>query len=457
MIIFKYTPIIAVAALLATVTVEAQPPFKQDSPINYHAKGNYRNIKIGEMVPDFDIPKIINTQKKSAKISDFKDQLLIVDFWSINCSGCIAGLPKMDSLQKQFGDKIKVLPVTWEDESTVSAFWKSNKLTKTLKNLNSVVEDKNFSSHFQHESVPHEVWIYKGKLIGITEAEYVDANNIQKILNGKEVDWPVKDDYFVFDYNKPLFNLRASQKRDSLLKYSGILGYQKGAYTKKGVSVDTLNNSKRYYFINYSILAAYKALWQNVKKVSLIHSAIRRGESFTPTQLKLEVKDPSKYVYRFSKDYFETWKHNNTISYEFVSPGITLRTKNDSQKIISDLDRLLKLHGRWEKRATKCLVLIRTSNKDKIKSSGGQTQIHYDTTIKKLRNSPVKNIVYLMNSFFNNPPVFDGTNYSENVDLDLNISSWTDIPALRSALHHYDLDLKEEQRDIDIFVFTEEN
>ena len=70
-----------------------------------------RDLKIGDQVPDLYIAKIIKNQKNSAKISDFKDQLLILDFWDTYCSSCIEALPKMDSLQKEFGHQIKILPV----------------------------------------------------------------------------------------------------------------------------------------------------------------------------------------------------------------------------------------------------------------------------------------------------------------------------------------------------------
>lgn len=441
--------------VLISTTGKGQKKYQQTFPVDYNSKGIYKNVQIGDIVPDFKIPKIVNSSKRSAKISDFKDQLLIVDFWSINCSGCVSGLPKMDSLQKQFGDKIKILPVTWEEEATVLDFWKTNNKTKKILHLPSVVEDINFSSHFQHQIIPHEVWIYKGRVIAITNDEYVDAHNIQSVLEEKEVKWPVKYDYHIYDYNKPLFQLRYDVQKRSSLKYSGILGYQEKATTTKGEIIDSLNNSKRYYFINYSILAIYKSLWQEIKKTNLIPSATRIGESFTPTQLKLEVKDPSRYLYGISKEYYEDWKRNNMISYEFVSPDIGLDTKVHSQKMVTDLNRLLGLNGRWEKRLTKCLILVKTSDKDKIRSLGGPTKIIYDGELKGLRNLSLRNLIYWMNSFAKNPPLFDETGYKQHVDIDLKINSWTDIPALRKALQAYDLDLKEEVRELDMFVLTE--
>lgn len=66
-----------------------------------------RNLKIGDRVPEIIISKIIGDSKPDAKISDFKDKLLILDFWDTFCGSCIEALPKLDSLQQKFGNKIK--------------------------------------------------------------------------------------------------------------------------------------------------------------------------------------------------------------------------------------------------------------------------------------------------------------------------------------------------------------
>ncbi len=59
-------------------------------------------LNIGDKVPDFVIPKIYNSSKKTARLSDFKDQLLIVDFWLRTCAGCVEALPGLERLQKKF-------------------------------------------------------------------------------------------------------------------------------------------------------------------------------------------------------------------------------------------------------------------------------------------------------------------------------------------------------------------
>ncbi len=70
-----------------------------------------KGIQIGQQVPDLLLTNLHNYRDKqgnlssSAKISDFKGKLLILDFWATWCSPCVAMIPKMDSLQQEFKDK----------------------------------------------------------------------------------------------------------------------------------------------------------------------------------------------------------------------------------------------------------------------------------------------------------------------------------------------------------------
>ncbi|WP_316839247.1 TlpA family protein disulfide reductase [Pedobacter gandavensis] len=447
--------------LLPISVVNGQNRNQPEAKKSHKIKNNvlFKNLRVGDSVPNIQIAKIINDNIKSAKISDFKDRLLIIDFWATNCTSCVSALPELDSLQKVFGHKIKILPVTYEDEQITANFLKKNKKVSGL-NITSVVEDKVLSKWFKHRVISHEVWIYKGRVIAITAPEYVDAHNIQKVLDGQHINWPVKDDFLVFHYDKPLFNVSdvnfKNEKR--ILQYSGILGYQEGAYTKSGSVIDTIRGTKRYYLINHSILAAYKRLWEDVKTTAVIPIPPSGTNIFTPTQLILEVKDRSRYIYDKSKDYRENWKRMNEISYEFVTSDTGLTAKEISKKMIDDLDRRFGLYGRWEKRQIKCLALVRTSSLDKLKSvaTGNEFEFRLDESIKKIRNSAIGNLVLWLNNYHGNPPVFNETNYKGNIDIDLNISSWTDIYALRKALQAYDLDLKETTRNLDVFILKDD-
>jgi thiol-disulfide isomerase/thioredoxin len=443
----------------------------QSVKVNSQLVPGTSNLTVGDQFPDFVIKTIIHSSKRTARTSDFKNQLLIIDFWSTWCPGCIEALPKMDSLQKQFGTKIKILPVTDQAESIVTGFWKANENTRNLR-LPSVVEDRLFASYFRHQTIPHEVWIDKGIVIGITTAEYVDVSNIQKVLSGKSVNWPVKNDFYVFDKTKPLFVPDSNQINinRTFLKYAAIDSYKDGINSEgftggSGIVRDSKTKTIRVYFLNQPIFNSYLYYWSNVLNM---HSLIKPSFSYYPNQFVFETADRLRYQYISKKvsGYEQDWVRKYGICFESVNPDTGQTDKAVYKTVIADLDRLLGLKVRWEKRSEKVLVLVRTAQQDRVKSkstipfdeTGHPVALHYiqKGTLHQFREGNLSTLVSIMNQEETNPYVFDETSYQGKVDMDLIFPSWTDIAAIRKALQPYGLDLKEEERIVDKFVFTGE-
>lgn len=428
-------------------------------------EANLPNLSVGDQLPDFLVNKIINSNKKTVRTADYKDQLLIIDFWATSCSGCVEALPKMDALQKQFGLKIKILPVTYEKEANVLAFWKNNKNTKNL-SLPSVIEDKIFSSYFKHRTIPHEVWIYKNKVVGITSSDFVDVENIQMLLDGKQVNWPIKNDFYVFDAAKELlFNPDPNQVDTALtfLKYAGISDYKAGVnaegFGSSGIIRKQSNKTIRAFFLNYPIYNAYLINWMH-----LINSSdlVKPSSLIMPNQIVWEVLNKSKYTFIEGSGALQNWLSVNGICFESINPDSGQTDVAVYKSIISDLDRLLGLHVRWEKRKETVLVMVRSDKTISLKSKRALTDAYDDRLIIKgalhqFRDSPLSSLIRQMNEEADNPYVFDETAYTENLDMDLNFSSWNDIAGIKKALRPYGLDLKEEERMVDKFVFTEVN
>lgn len=91
---------------------------------NCKATGNsfqtiYDSVIIGQLVPDINIGAIRNYEKSTAKISDFKGKLLILDFWNTTCTSCIAAMPEMERLQNKFNDKIQIILVTQSKDADI--------------------------------------------------------------------------------------------------------------------------------------------------------------------------------------------------------------------------------------------------------------------------------------------------------------------------------------------------
>ncbi|WP_316748653.1 TlpA disulfide reductase family protein [Pedobacter gandavensis] len=405
------------------------------------------NLNIGQTVPDLLITNIINYSKPSVRLSQFKNQLLIIDFWATNCKGCVAALPRMEALQKQFQNRVTILPVTYEKKEDVLSFIKKNKYTKNL-NFPSVVEDLTLSKLFKHQGVPHEVWIYKGKVVGITDLDYVDSNNIETILTEKKPDWPIKNDFLApYDYKKPLMESKITKQEPT--SYSAIFGYIEGISPKLTLFRDSIRGSFRTIAINSSIVRTYLHSWNKVDSSLKVRPYL--------SSICLEVQNPEKYEFTPKLGYWKSWLRENAISYESLVPDTGQNIPSIYRNVISDLDRLLNIHGRWEKRKTKCLILTKMSNNDLIRSKGGDKSYgDLNGQVWEFRNVSIESLTDLLNQQLGNPPTFNSTNYQYPIDLDLNIEDWTELTRVKEALNKFGLDLIEEIREIKMFVISDQ-
>src|SRR5882762_10107873 len=70
---------------------------------------NFIPVKVGDTLPDYSIGNMINYSSTSARLSDFKGKWMILDLWSSTCSGCLAAMPKLLQLQKEFEGKLQII------------------------------------------------------------------------------------------------------------------------------------------------------------------------------------------------------------------------------------------------------------------------------------------------------------------------------------------------------------
>lgn len=422
--------IIFLVAVSFTATAQKKTPKTAITPVP-------RNLTVGDKVPDIFIPKMYNYKTRTANLRDFKGQLVVLDFWSINCHGCVDGLPRMQALQQKFGDRIVILPVDNNDkEKEMVDFWKRNEHTKNL-TIPTVAADNILSKWFRYNRLSHEIWIYKGVVIGITESEYVTAANIQQVLDGKRVEWPIKNDFITrVNPKKPLLKPDPLQFPDSTgaVKYAAVLGYREEVEGfMPGITRDNIRHTVRSYAINLSVLGVYYYFWHQMRDPDY-----KKKLPFypDPTREILEVKDLRRFqTSEETGEYTNVWHKKHEICFESVNPDTGQNNETICRAAITDLDYLLGMHGRFETRKVKCLVLMNNGAKDSILN--------------------VNSLIYRLNQKRQNPPIVDSTGFTGTKEPDLGNASLTDIPAIRKALQPYGLDLKEDERELEMFVLTE--
>lgn len=387
----------------------------------------------GQVIKDIKITHIINYPKANAKLSDFRGKLLILDFWATWCTPCVAMLPKMDSLQREFGAKIQVLPVTYQSEQIVRAFLKK----RSPSVLPDVIEDKELSAIFPHQYIPHYVWIGPdGEQRAVTSATEVTRENILTVLAGKPLSVAQKID---IDVEKPLFSA-AELPLNNLRNYSVFF---KGRVEGTGAGIHHRHTDKLVglAMTNYPLLNMFQ-----VCGAALI-------SKFNPKQTVLLIRDSSGFIIPKGKEIKAKWYRDNSYSLDLIVPI------RDSARLY---DKVLEFVGLYtdykvsvEKHSVKCWELSLTGDCTKLKSKYLDDEDRLgDSTARWAHHIPITNLVSWLSGLNADwPLIIDRTGYKGFLDVGFSPG----LSALRSELLKQGLRLTERQEEIYQLVVRDNN
>ncbi len=436
--------------LLATVNIFAQ---KQT------------DILIGEKVPDISFTHLVNHTTKTAKLSDFAGKLVIIDFWNTGCSPCIKAFPKLDSLQKQFGDKIQIIAVAPESESVIADFVDRMKTIRHI-NLSFPFEaaNKQLESVFKHIYVPHEVWIGADGIVKATTEE-ITAENINKVLNGKasELFMKTEREFRQADWNRPLeikrlgevLYLNDKTEQDSSLRYISVL-------TKY---IDNIPGT-----ITFPVLEPRLRVRNGTVTMlyGLAYGMTTKDRRIPNNRIRLEIKDAQNHIPPAERNLVKAWEEKYEYCYEVNLPeyyylfpkGVTIAVKDALAKEMGDimqkdLKTIFGYEADFEKRKEKCLVLT-VNDSSKLFTKGLQAnEVFYPGFLgAKFTNISVERMLKSLENFLRPRILINESGLRRNIDIELN-TKLTDLASVTNELRNFGLYLKEEERWVDILVIRD--
>jgi thiol-disulfide isomerase/thioredoxin len=442
--------IIFMASCIYTIALFAQATVKTalttQSVSQSSSPSTIEPLSVGDKVPDIEFT-MLNYPTAKARLYDFRGKLVILDFWATWCTSCIVNFSKMDSLQKKFGDQLQVILVntknTGDDPKKIEGFFKKWKTKQSDFRLPIAIMDSIADLLFVHNLIPHYVWIdTDGKVTAITASDQITTKNIQKLLIGKDVELSLKKD---INANRPIY-LSDDLNIHNLTHYSIFIkgkldGLPSGNRLRR--SGDIVRGRA---MTNTPLLSMYR----------IVINEISEAIQFNDNRMILEVSDSSKLFLEKAKAGKDAWHKENLYTYDLIVPV------SEAEKlyhfILEDLNRYSGYYGRIEKRKTKCMILVRTSNEDKINAGGGKGENKlYDKEKRYLKNTPISHLINFLNGTGSIPlPVIDGTDFTNNIEVQLP-ANLKDFNTIRKTLQQYDLDLIEDERMLDMFVLTERN
>jgi len=134
----------------------------------------------------------LSKRRKKISLEQYKDKLIILDFMNSSCSGCVAKIPKIDSLQDKY-DKLQVILVSPEKKEKSIDFFSKNAIGRLTK-IPMIYGDTVFKKLFPHIFISHLVWIKNRKVLAITSTKELNEQNIKKVISGEAINLPIKHD-----------------------------------------------------------------------------------------------------------------------------------------------------------------------------------------------------------------------------------------------------------------------
>ncbi|MNJ95300.1 thiol-disulfide oxidoreductase [compost metagenome] len=418
--------------------------------INLYAQSEIKPLKIGESIPDelWQLPlNVLNDPrgKEVVTLEQFKGKLILIDFWGTFCSSCIAGFPKLKVIQENNQDRLKILGISQEEKARLEKFFNSE-IGKEYTYISSAYGEKIVRKYFPHRTIPHTIWISPdGKYITPTNNYEITQQNINAIWSNKEVQMLKKVDK---DPKKPLLLSDEFYMNKNLhlgfysLFFQGYYpGYASGSNFKRTTEGKTFGRQ----MTNKKLIAIVHAI--------AMHLFEEKKEHFTGKRIISKTRNP--YFTDRVKTIPGELPNDQYYSYELIVP----EGKADSlyTYMLADLNRYLDVILSFRKQMTNCLVLVRTSKNDKIKSKGGDPSgSNFSENEGKLTivNQPLVNLLSIMNeTSISKLPIIDESAYKGNIDI--NLTGTNNIDEFRKSLAKYDLDLRPAKRDLLMFIIED--
>ena len=398
-------------------------------------------LKVGDPVPEILLKDIVNYPKETARLSDFEGQLLILDFWATWCAPCVKAIPKLEQLQRDFGNQLQVLMVTSQPKSTITSFFSTRNSS-----LPSVSGDQTLSKLFPHKHVPHEVWIKDGKVVAITDDTEVNTENIRALLSAKATALSEKKSNFDYDLTQPLLiDGNGGQSKD--LQYHSVITCYLDGIGGGGVYTDSLNSYK-IRALNGTVLQLYREAVRHMGNTVLAHP--NRCISMFDEQDVLPPPKVSAYSPGARDKYY---------CYELIIP-FALKAKA-GELMLDDLNRFFgsthHLHAGIEKRQVKCWILKQDGALEKLASNSPTSKITSDDSgwLVYLKQ-PFPTFYRAVASLYKNAPcpVIDQTGITSDIDISFPPKE-KDIHRFKDYLNQYGLTLEQEFCEIDMLVIQQ--
>lgn len=431
-VIFNIIMITTLAIFLSYVKTQAQDAlnFQPMVPAQIAKPSTTADggLQIGNAIPDelWDMPlQVVNHPqgKETITLAEYKDKLIILDFWGTACGTCITSLYKLDTLQSQLADDLAVIPVAVE---------RADPVKKAVEHygwdLPSVVSGGKLKEYFPHRMIPQYVWIKDNQVRGITRHADATIDNIMEVMKDENFTMQTKKD--IMDYSNHV-NLSIYADRTAAPIFLSSVATGRIPGVPSSVSIGENGHSALINYTNVSIIHMYvHTLGTRNNRVIFQSSDTTRFRQITNTDKS------SLYGYQLSMP-------------RETPPDIL------NKRIINDLNTAFQLHADSQIVETDCHVIV--DSDAPVKQGAALSQLDNDSV--QIHEYRIGDFISLLNFSVVWTP--DQPIYIDECTLEGKIKTphyrdlQRDPERLKAVLSHYGLTVRKEKRPILMYVLTD--
>ncbi len=400
-------------------------------------------LTIGDTLPDITLYNVYNYPASTLQLSALKGKPILLDFWNRYCTSCIETFPALHELNDEFKNKFKIIMVDdyyGDSIQKISQFfdkWKER--TGTPFKLTYKLQDTVLRLLFPYAQIPHDVWINsQGIVSAITFPDEVNAKNLATFIQNDDITLPLKNDYLLFNRDKPLLKDENAGNDPSFIYRSLITGYKKNLGAVIGQEKNEDGKISRLFVINAPLELLFAKAYPQVFKVSA-------------NRIVVEAPPPIVEAFKQHSSQKDTLKY----CYEIITSP--LKSAEIEKCMREDLFRAFHVRAKNEMRILSCYLVTANSNIKASLSKGGTPAMNMEVGMERpyFRNLPVFELINLI-ARITGKPVINETKLNANIDISFprDINKYSP-EKLKVFLKEKGFDLKIAKRPMKAIVISE--
>lgn len=150
-------------------------------------------LKVGDPLPDFVLPRVLNSSAPTFAPADAKGKVLVLEFWGTTCSPCIPALQRLDALQQRYPADLQVVGISTDSEARLQKFLTKRPLTVPL--ASAPDDEQDINRLFPHRIISHTVVVDRNRrVVAITSPEQFTEAVLREVAAGRPIRLKPKQD-----------------------------------------------------------------------------------------------------------------------------------------------------------------------------------------------------------------------------------------------------------------------